>query len=141
MTVFRQENLEEHYDTGEDLGRWVRAGDASGLCEPFPLSAAGQGRSSCLLNLSALREPPEDGKGERELNFKPRPGSFFFFFTRARWILSWSNSQLVPFRRGAHQGVVRCLRAYLLPLGRRHSCEIVGLLLAAGRVAGNVVGL
>lgn len=26
MTVFRQENLEEHYETGEDLGRWVRAG-------------------------------------------------------------------------------------------------------------------
>lgn len=28
MTVFRQENLEEHYETGEDLGRWVRADGA-----------------------------------------------------------------------------------------------------------------
>lgn len=30
MTVFRQENLEEHYETGEDLGRWVRAGGGCG---------------------------------------------------------------------------------------------------------------
>lgn len=30
MTVFRQENLEEHYETGEDLGRWVRADGALG---------------------------------------------------------------------------------------------------------------
>lgn len=64
MTVFRQENLEEHYETGEDLGRWVRAGGGSGRWEPLPLSAAGRGargegrRSSCRLKCPRLAFPP-----------------------------------------------------------------------------------
>lgn len=43
MTVFRQENLEEHYETGEDLGRWVRAGGGFGRGEPLPLERGGEG--------------------------------------------------------------------------------------------------
>lgn len=45
MTVFRQENLEEHYETGEDLGRWVRAGAGFEQGEPLPLSAGGPGQA------------------------------------------------------------------------------------------------
>jgi len=53
MTVFRQENLEEHYETGEDLGRWVRAGTGGtrwerprvALRTPPGLPKAGEGGS------------------------------------------------------------------------------------------------
>lgn len=52
MTVFRQENLEEHYETGEDLGRWVRAGGGN------PLPRRGEGRrGSCRLGLASRRHP------------------------------------------------------------------------------------
>lgn len=42
MTVFRQENLEEHYETGEDLGRWVRAGTTSRGASGRPGVAPGE---------------------------------------------------------------------------------------------------
>lgn len=57
MTVFRQENLEEHYETGEDLGRWVRAGGGAGRREPSPLSAAGQGARAGAAAACRLRWP------------------------------------------------------------------------------------
>lgn len=41
MTVFRQENLEEHYETGEDLGRWVQA---KGAVAPERGGARSEGR-------------------------------------------------------------------------------------------------
>lgn len=53
MTVFRQENLEEHYETGEDLGRWVRAEGAA---------AAERGRP-CPPCLSSVSDPPREGTG------------------------------------------------------------------------------
>lgn len=48
MTVFRQENLEEHYETGEDLGRWVRA---DGAVASERGGARGEGRLTPALPL------------------------------------------------------------------------------------------
>lgn len=56
MTVFRQENLEEHYETGEDLGRWVRAGGGFGREEPPPLEMPPR-------SLSTPPRGPKTGKG------------------------------------------------------------------------------
>lgn len=57
MTVFRQENLEEHYETGEDLGRWVRA-DGAVTSERGGARAGSHPR--CL---STVSEVPKERKG------------------------------------------------------------------------------
>lgn len=94
MTVFRQENLEEHYETGEDLGRWVRAGGGSGRWEPLPLSAAGRGARAggALATWSAPALPfhpsevLEDGKGSWVLSCR-----VFFFRTAPMGFWTWAG--------------------------------------------------
>lgn len=103
MTVFRQENLEEHYETGEDLGRWVRAGRrgrAAGTVAAERGGARGEGRRSCCppletapRRLSSPSAVPGGGRGGWILS----RGVFAFFSAGLRgvWTLAVPHSYLL----------------------------------------------
>lgn len=61
MTVFRQENLEEHYETGEDLGRWVWGGgrgDRSSHCAVVASLGAAETGPAAVLGRGGQRADP-----------------------------------------------------------------------------------
>lgn len=137
MTVFRQENLEEHYETGEDLGRWVRAGGGNPLargaragaapaaweCPSVPLSPP-----SPELPFHPLSRARSRGKGVGFLSY----GVFEVFETGVRGCWAWAMPGWRLRSPVATPG--SCPWPFLPPGGRRGGCETasVGAVSPAG---------
>lgn len=84
MTVFRQENLEEHYETGEDLGRWVQGGgggDRSSHCAVVASLGAAEAGPAVVLGRGGQRADPFLRPPSQTLSVRPagvrRPPRFY----------------------------------------------------------------